>query len=363
MLRENHQSALAKMLLDSLEHDEFVLLDVGASGGISAVWNQFGDRLRAHGFDPLVAEVDRLNAADTSGRVRYHAAVVNCRDQQVLDGLRTDGRLQPGSFRRTSAQRAMRAVKLDYVKERYNHDEAVHKTDHRITLDEFCAEMGLTRVDFIKIDTDGHDYYVLHGAHDVLSRRGVLGVQVECQLHGASHPHANTFANIDRFMRDRGFALFDLNVWRYTRASLPGCFYYDLPATTVNGQVTWCDALYMLDPVTRPNLHDLKATQIVKLLMLYDIFGLPDCAAELIEFMRDRKMDIPGLHSATELLDLLAPNGDHAGYVADFDRDPTSFFPSRRREAAEAATNQPDLRGKAPSLQAILNHIFGRGAG
>jgi hypothetical protein len=261
------------------------------------------------------------------------------------------------SFNRTSAVRAAQATKNDYVREQFNRGAPVQYSHSHITIDEFYTDNNLKNVDFIKIDTDGYDYYVLHGASETLSNHGVLGVQIECQLHGTSHPYANTFANIDRFMREHGFALFDLNVWRYTRAALPGQFYYDIPAQTVNGQVQWCDALYMLDPITRPSLFaELDTSRFIKLLQLYDIFGLPDCAAELLEEMQKMKINLPGPHSYTDLLNMLAPTGNHAAYVAEFDRDPSTFYPSRQRRPG--GTNPPAIN--KPSIRNILGQLLRR---
>jgi hypothetical protein len=56
--------------------EKFFLVDVGASGGIAAQWYAFGRDLVAVGFDPLVAEVDRLNRANTHSGIRYYSAYV-----------------------------------------------------------------------------------------------------------------------------------------------------------------------------------------------------------------------------------------------------------------------------------------------
>jgi FkbM family methyltransferase len=320
--------------LISASGEQFMLLDVGASGGISKLWSQFGESLRAHGFDPLIAEIDRLNATEDTGRIRYHTAFVTCHDQTILNGLKTDGLPNTQSFERTSAARAARVTQTDYVREQFNQGAAVQYTNDRTTIDDFCSEHDVRGVDFIKVDTDGHDYYVLQGARRTLTSHGVLGVEVECQFHGTPHPHANTFANIDRYLRELGFALFDMNVWRYTRGALPGRFYYDIMAQTTTGPVQWCEALYLLDPVTRPDLFTtLRPSQLVKLLMLYDLFCLPDCAAELITELGARKIVIPSVDYG-RLLDLLAPGGRYNQYVESFDRNPKQFFPSTNKPPA-----------------------------
>ena len=39
-----------------------------------------------------------------------------------------------------------------------------------VTLNEFCTSNGITRIDFIKIDTDGHEFEILQGAQDVIKK-------------------------------------------------------------------------------------------------------------------------------------------------------------------------------------------------
>src|SRR5262249_40761368 len=145
-------------------------------------------------------------------------------------------------------------------------------------------------------------------------------------------PHANTFTNIDRFLRECGFCLFDMDVWRYTRGALPGRFCYDIPAVTITGQVQYLDALYMLDPITRPQLfNELAPSQFIKLALLYDIFALPDCAASMILELQGRGIALPGI-DYKKILNSLVPKGharDYAAYVFAFDKNPARFYPSR----------------------------------
>lgn len=62
---------------DWLKGIEIFLLDIGASGGIDGFWNQFRPHLRAVGFDPLINEVNRLNAEEHDPNISYEAAWVS----------------------------------------------------------------------------------------------------------------------------------------------------------------------------------------------------------------------------------------------------------------------------------------------
>jgi FkbM family methyltransferase len=48
-----------------------------------------------------------------------------------------------------------------------------------ITLDDYCAAHGVERIDYLKIDTEGHDLQVLRGARGMLGRRAVRIIQFE----------------------------------------------------------------------------------------------------------------------------------------------------------------------------------------
>lgn len=47
------------------------------------------------------------------------------------------------------------------------------------TLDRFCAEQGIDRIDVLKVDTEGFDAAVLEGAREMLARRAIRFVYTE----------------------------------------------------------------------------------------------------------------------------------------------------------------------------------------
>ena len=181
-------------------------------------------------------------------------------------------------------------------------------------LDEYFEPDERTRIDFLKVDTDGGDLDVLRGAHETLRQGGILGLAVEAQFHGVVADDANLFSNVDRYLRGFGFGLFDLEVNRYSRTALPAEFALDLPAQTVTGQVSWGEAIYFRD-LGDPHYESMwdfapTGVDVLKLMCLFEIFGLPDCSAELIlkygPSVGDERM-------RTQLLDLLAADQAGAG--------------------------------------------------
>jgi hypothetical protein len=161
----------------------------------------------------------------------------------------------------------------------------------------------------------------------------VLGLKVEAPFQGPPHEFANTFNNIDRVLHSHGFSLFDLTTNRYSRAELPSPFVYDLAAQTVSGQLVWGDALYFRD-LASPAYdaawrYAVTPERVMKLACLYEQFGLPDCAAELLV----NRGDFLAPSTREDLLDLLAGGepGAYRALIDAFNADPTSFFPSRRQ--------------------------------
>jgi FkbM family methyltransferase len=48
-----------------------------------------------------------------------------------------------------------------------------------ITLDDYCEEFGVTRIDMAKVDVEGMEELVLRGASNLLTRRGIKSILIE----------------------------------------------------------------------------------------------------------------------------------------------------------------------------------------
>jgi FkbM family methyltransferase len=323
--------------------DPFTLIDIGCAMGIDTLWRLFGDDLRAHAFDPQVEECAKLTAQEKNDHVQYHAAFVGLPpDHAFHKGRQTTPRwptyFDPGSqFARSSSlaagrRRAAPTAGASSV-ESTEQWEKVQLAPRTIPISEFAAEQNLSSIDFVKIDTDGRDLEAANSCRDIIRSANILGFMVECFFAGSNDPTENSFRNVDEFMRENGFALYSMSAYKYSREALPAPFVYAALYQTVSGQTVWGDMIYLRDGGA-PNYAtfwggELSTTKLLKLVCLYELLNLPDCAAELILIHRDR---IQTVIDPTILLDLLTPklggvDRTYKEYVELFEQRPEAFFP------------------------------------
>jgi FkbM family methyltransferase len=315
-----------------LGKDNFFLIDVGASGGIDPCWNAFGSYLHGVGFDPLLNECNRLNSINRHANFNYFPCYIISENEEI-DQYRTPETVKfhetVTMFARSSGWDAMQRLKLDYCKEVFNKNNEVIYSNNKTSLDRYCSENSVKSVNFIKIDTDGFDYSVLRGAEKLLKDNNTLGVLIECDMNAPFHPCSNSFRNIDLFLTEQGFRLFDLSVWRYTKSALPGKFVYGIPAQTHSGQVSWGDALYFRDFVDmKEKNQEILPIQIIKMACVQEIFGFPDCAAELLLTFKDSLSPIMnvelGLNLLTKDMNL---HETYENHMTQFKTNMNSFLP------------------------------------
>jgi FkbM family methyltransferase len=157
-------------LRDGLNNsDPFVLFDVGANDGeyLQIALNTFGQRTLAYCFEPQSHCFERLTA-------RFGE------NQRVTVKKLALGR-EPGSaqlfFDREGDIRA--SLQLDYV---YLHApvEAVESEDVQLSsVDQFCSDQGIAKIDLLKIDTEGFELDVLQGALSTMEDGVIHSIQFE----------------------------------------------------------------------------------------------------------------------------------------------------------------------------------------
>ncbi len=75
------------------------------------------------------------------------------------------------------------------------------------TIDEVCRQMQIERINFLKIDTEGHDLDVLRGAEEMLRSQKIDLVQVEAGMNPENKVHI-PLESFNKHLGDRGYSLF-----------------------------------------------------------------------------------------------------------------------------------------------------------
>lgn len=77
-----------------------------------------------------------------------------------------------------------------------------------ITIDQFCADMSIERIDLLKIDVEGAELDVLKGAEKMLWGKSISFLQVE---YGGTYPDAGiTGLQIIQYLNELGYKVYEL---------------------------------------------------------------------------------------------------------------------------------------------------------
>lgn len=352
----NYAPVLAYIAECALAH-EFVLVDIGCSGGFDKIWRSFGPRLRGVGFDPNLAEIERLRAVETQPGIEYVAALATLPESHPF-AQRKVGRSDWGRnpWGRLSLVRSLEIVKAGAPLSTSemtatNRWPEMQLADRAVVVPEYLREHAIENVDFLKMDIDGKDFDVLNSFDSALDRLGVLGLGLELNFFGSAADTDHTLHNTDRFMKARGFELFNLTVRRYSLSALPGQYLRPLPfpSTTKFGRPLQGDALYIRD-LGSPEFDDftakLKTSKLLNLICIFAAFNLPDCAAEIAVRFRTR---LEPLCDVERVLDLLAAQAQgqvekpltYREYMERFEAHDAMFFPAPCPMKARLAVHRP----------------------
>ena len=337
------EAPFARFIAETLGESGFTLIDAGSAYGLARGWRAFGAGLRGFGFDPNPAEVERLNKTETAPGFRYVAGYLGiARTHPFAEKRHAQPRLRRNPWDRLAVRRwsdiqqaraegqpippnlhAGRLSGPDCGQQADEHAAVIHLPD-------FLRGNGIDAVDFLKVDVDGMDFDILQSMGGEYRNFGVLGVGVEVNFFGSGNDTENTFNNIDRFLKQEEFELMDLSLRRYPVQELPGPSTVGerYPASSRFGRPIQGDAFYARDicaPWRREFAESLDPEQLAKVAALFAMFGLPDCAAEVLVRFRGRLDCLVNIDHGLDLLaDQVQPENarklTYRDYIAEFER-------------------------------------------
>jgi FkbM family methyltransferase len=170
-----------------------VIFDVGANVGQSAeVFLRAYPAAKVYCFEPVAASFHTLREtlAQYVGQVELH---------QLAMGA------ERGRARIATSGTGTCATMMTPATAEYQQSEQVHVD----TLDAFCADAGITRIDYLKIDTEGNDLNVLRGAEHVLGNGGAAVIEVEAGMHPENRLHV-PLEDLKGHLQEYGYRCFGI---------------------------------------------------------------------------------------------------------------------------------------------------------
>jgi FkbM family methyltransferase len=255
-------------LNDLLLEEPFVVVDVGASGGMSGKWPSIGAPIHYVGFEPdetqharLVAGSDpkretyiKMGVGGAKGDVDFHVTRMQACSSVLHPNAEFVAPFRPTDF---EIERTIR-IQVD-------------------TLDRLLEDAHVRKVDFLKLDTQGSELDILRGATETLRDVFAIDVEVEFQPLYQAQP---LFGEVDRHLRGCGFECFDLypRYWKRSTGRRYGGH---------KGQIIFAEALYLrgrnhFRQLSFANRLASDRARICKAVVICSMYGYLDYADELL---------------------------------------------------------------------------------
>lgn len=271
------------------------LVDVGFRGGVLPEWEALAAHTHTIAFEPAADEYERLRKkfAAEGGRFSIYPYAIGKRvgtESLAITKLPFSSGIKPGDS--AFLERMCESV-------RENLRVIGHCPVDVVSLDSISEKVGLHAANFLKIDTEGTEAEILEGAAGLLRSPNLFGVKTEVWF-GEIKGNPSEFSSIDCQLRDAHFHLFDLTTCKYPRRTFeqgklvigPMRLPWKLNPFGM-GQMLTGDALFLKDPihsVTHGHGDDVFAWNdktVLAMAGIYCIYGLLDCAVELLSFYSD----------------------------------------------------------------------------
>ncbi len=291
------EAKTARLAAEVLGAGATTVLDVGARWGAGGVWWRLDPLARLIGFDPDPVECARLNALLPAGALEKFVPVALGKEPGPATLHIT---LEPGCSSiyppdETLADRfpGLRVIKV-----------ARRETIQLETLDRWAASAGIDEISFAKLDTQGCELDILRGGEQALDK--CLGLEVEVEF-ATIYRGAPLFADVDTYLRGRGFALWRLGgLYHYSERCTglaTGEEFVDYSGLVVrspagNGRLWWGNAIYFRD-FRDPWVMAGGARRLLILAALLDARGDIDAAAICLKLaLEDQRFPWTGAQQA-----------------------------------------------------------------
>ncbi len=291
-----------------LLRERFVVIDVGCQGGVHVQWDLLGDLVEVHAFDPIKEAVQDLAQREVRPNRSYHDIALGNEDGERKFFVK------PNAFASGFIAEDIRARFVEYGPDivcdpQLEPLDASGGSGARIAkvrrLDTLFAQGALPRADVIKLDCEGFEPEILAGAREFMRASRVLALTAETNFLPSEADGRTAFDHIHTLLLEQQLRVFDLVSER-----LPRPEYLRLrrernrtwPQSSPPfdmGQFVVFDVLFCRDLVDET---DIAIDRILKMMIIFEMHGLMDCAVELATVFRDHLMTRLDVDHAIDLL-------------------------------------------------------------
>jgi FkbM family methyltransferase len=252
------------------KQNKLKLADIGASGGLQDNWVPAESHLQVIGFEPDEREYVNLIKNNKNENVVFLNAALY-KERTTLDFHLAKKQMVSSIFKPNRSF-------LDEFPEadRFDIEETV-KIDVD-TLENQFRKHNIADLDFIKVDTQGSELFVLEGATEIL-KKDVFGLEIEVEF-APMYVDQPLFADVDQFVKQLGFQLFDLKPYFWKRNSGKK---YGNP----KGQLIFADALYFKTQEALSNIlnknqdDDWIRSKVLRSIAICILYGYLDYAMDI----------------------------------------------------------------------------------
>ena len=158
------------LLPNILKNSKPVIFDVGANiGSKTLLFKKLFPQSRIYSFEPNPKCFEKLRVINQEN-IKLFPLALGIKKEKI----KLYDRESPGTTKHSSLYKE--------VITECHHSEFVEFDVHVETLDTICKQEGIEYIDFIKIDTEGNDFFVLQGAKELLSKGGIKCIQFEFNI-------------------------------------------------------------------------------------------------------------------------------------------------------------------------------------
>ena len=255
------------------KNNPIVLVDVGAHGGLQKNWLNAKEYLQVIGFEPNKESYDQLICSEDNKQITYFNSGLYDKNTEVDLNISNEVGC-------SSVYEADLSFISDFpFKEDFTSNKSCTMSVDK--LDDLLKSKSIDEVDFIKIDAQGTELSILKGSQRIIEDT-VFGLEIEVEFVEI-YKKQPTFSDVDNFTREKGFYLFDLQLyyWKRNKGRTYG---------RNKGQLIFANALYLrtkksfLEILDKISGDESKKSKVLKALSICFLYGYFDYALEILDF-------------------------------------------------------------------------------